>query len=60
MKPVYTRRVRGALFILSGLGFLSPSGLHAEGTKQIMPNPNNGTGLIVSTTTTFPLGNVGA
>jgi hypothetical protein len=25
-----------------------------------MPNPNNGTGLIVSTTTTFPLGNVGS
>lgn len=39
---------------------LSPFGLNAEGTKQIMPNPNNGTGLIVSTTTTFPLGNVGA
>ncbi|HTR31563.1 MAG TPA: hypothetical protein VMH27_19960 [Puia sp.] len=60
MKPVYTRRVRRALFILSSFSFLSPSGLHAEGTKQIMPNPNNGTGLIVSTTTTFPLGNVGA
>jgi hypothetical protein len=32
----------------------------AEGTKEIMPNAANGTGLIVSTTTTFPLGNVGS
>lgn len=31
-----------------------------EGTKEVMPNKNNGTGLIVSTTTTFPLGNVGS
>ncbi len=65
MKPVYTRRVRRALFILSTLGLsafgiLSPYDLNAEGTKQIMPNPNNGTGLIVSTTANFPLGNVGA
>jgi hypothetical protein len=59
MKPVYTRRVRRALSILSALSFLSPYGLNAEGTKQIMPNPNNGTGLIVSTTASFPLGNVG-
>ncbi|HEV3414700.1 MAG TPA: hypothetical protein VG101_19610 [Puia sp.] len=59
MKPVYTRRVRRALFILSAIGSLSPSGINAEGTRQIMPNPNNGTGLIVSTTATFPLGNVG-
>ena len=33
--------------------------LRAEGTKEIMPNNINGTGLIVSTTATFPLGNVG-
>jgi hypothetical protein len=32
----------------------------AEGTKEIMPNPANGTGLIVSTTAAFPLGNVGS
>ncbi|HVU56681.1 MAG TPA: hypothetical protein VHD83_16580 [Puia sp.] len=31
-----------------------------EGTKEVMPNPSNGTGLIVSTSTTFPLGNVGS
>jgi hypothetical protein len=33
--------------------------VRAEGTKELMPNNVNGTGLIVSTTTTFPLGNVG-
>lgn len=33
--------------------------VRAEGTKQVMPNPSNGTGLIVSTTASFPLGNVG-
>jgi len=38
---------------------LGTHGLSAEGTKQIMPNPNNGTGLIVSTTASFPLGSVG-
>jgi hypothetical protein len=31
-----------------------------EGTREVMPNSNNGTGLIVSTTPTFPLGNVGS
>ncbi|HET6255161.1 MAG TPA: T9SS type A sorting domain-containing protein [Puia sp.] len=57
MKPVYTRRT---LILLSIAIALSPRNLSAEGTRQIMPNPNNGTGLIVSTTTTFPLGNVGS
>jgi hypothetical protein len=60
MKPVYAHRVRRALILFCLGSLLSPSGLNAEGTKQIMPNPNNGTGLIVSTTTTFPLGNVGS
>jgi hypothetical protein len=31
-----------------------------EGTREVMPNKNNGTGLIVSTSTSFPLGNVGS
>jgi hypothetical protein len=31
-----------------------------EGTQEIMPNSANGTGLIVSTTASFPLGNVGS
>jgi hypothetical protein len=35
-------------------------GVRAEGTKQVMPDAINGTGLIVSTTTSFPLGNVGS
>src|SRR5258708_6028716 len=56
MKPLYT------LFLI--LAFLScllkTDGVRAEGTKQVMPNATNGTGLIVSTTTTFPLGNVGS
>ncbi|HEY4111648.1 hypothetical protein [Puia sp.] len=37
-----------------------PAGVRAEGTKQVMSNATNGTGLIVSTTTSFPLGNVGS
>jgi len=39
---------------------MTPCCIEAEGTKQVMPNSTNGTGLIVSTTTTFPLGNVGS
>src|SRR5713101_5665116 len=33
---------------------------YAEGTREVMPIQTNGTGLIVSTTTSFPLGNVGS
>src|SRR5580658_8858961 len=57
MKPVYTRRT---LILISLYILLGPQSLSAEGTKQVMPDPTNGTGLIVSTTTTFPLGNVGS
>ncbi len=57
MKPVYTRRILIPLCLAALLG---PRSLSAEGTRQIMPNAVNGTGLIVSTTTTFPLGDVGA
>ena len=72
MKPVYTRRVLnlpvrsyrsrslGALLILLGVFLLNAFSVRAEGTRQVMPNPNNGTGLIVSTTSSFPLGNVGS
>lgn len=35
-------------------------GLHAEGTKEVMPTNSHGTGLIVSTIAAFPLGNVGS
>jgi hypothetical protein len=72
MKPVYTpgvsrlharflrRRSQALLFVLvSVTGLLGTLRLRAEGTKQVMTNPNNGTGLIVSTTSSFPLGNVG-
>src|SRR5882757_7021467 len=56
MKPLYT-----LFLILANLScLLRSSGVYAEGTKQVMPNATNGTGLIVSTTTTFPLGNVGS
>jgi len=59
MKPVYTIRV--VLLILINLScLLGPSRLLADGTKQVMPNSTQGTGLIVSTTSTFPLGNVGS
>ncbi|HLZ87298.1 MAG TPA: hypothetical protein VKQ52_08660, partial [Puia sp.] len=56
MKPLYA-----LLLILATLSLLLPTtSVRAEGTKQVMPNATNGTGLIVSTTTTFPLGNVGS
>ena len=32
---------------------------YSEGTREVMPNNVNGTGLIVSTTASFPLGKVG-
>ena len=56
MKPLYT------LFLILAFSccLILPAGVRAEGTKQVMPNTTNGTGLIVSTTTTFPLGNVGS
>ena len=55
MKPVYA-----ILILLSLISMMTPCCIQAEGSKQVMPNATNGTGLIVSTTTTFPLGNVGA
>lgn len=73
MKPVYTRRVptlpvrsyssrsvSTLLVLLQAVFLLNAFSVQAEGTKQVMPNPKNGTGLIVSTTATFPLGNVGS
>ena len=73
MKPVYTFRVPGLsrlisrmrniapLLILANLCcLLGPSHLEAEGTHTVMPNSTSGTGLIVSTTSGFPLGNVGS
>ena len=39
---------------------LGAQAIHAEGTKEVMPDSTKGTGLIVSTTTSFPLGNVGS
>jgi hypothetical protein len=47
------------LFILLAVVSINVYQVRAEGTKEIMPNNINGTGLIVSTTATFPLGNVG-
>ncbi|HEV9035640.1 MAG TPA: T9SS type A sorting domain-containing protein [Puia sp.] len=71
MKPVYPtrvfsllvnlirhRRFAAALLILSGIAYSTR--IVAEGTKQVMPSSTNGTGLIVSTTASFPLGNVGS
>ena len=58
MKPVYAQRF--LLIPLFLCCILSASRGYAEGTKQVMPIKANGTGLIVSTTTTFPLGNVGS
>jgi hypothetical protein len=56
MKPLYTLSL-----ILAFLCCLTrPDGVRAEGTKQVMPNNTNGTGLIVSTTSSFPLGSVGS
>ncbi|HWB93000.1 MAG TPA: hypothetical protein VG605_14150, partial [Puia sp.] len=58
MKPVYLLKEILILLILSCL--LPLSGILAEGTKQVMQTQNSGTGLVVSTTTTFPLGSVGS
>src|ERR1700759_5006980 len=58
MKPVYTRRIFLILIYLSCI--TQASRIYAEGTKQVMPTSTNGTGLVVSTTTSFPLGNVGS
>src|ERR1700733_10660893 len=73
MKPVYTFRVLrlpaycsipfrslATLLILSFVILLNTYSVLGEGTKQVMPTAANGTGLIVSTTSSFPLGNVGA
>lgn len=46
--------------VLPLLLLLSAQAIHAEGTKEVMPNSTKGTGLIVSTTTSFPLGKVGS
>ena len=58
MKPLYSKRSILFLIILSCV-FPAMRGL-AEGTRQVMPSSTNGTGLIVSTTKTFPLGSVGS
>jgi len=46
--------------VLPLLLLLGAQTVRAEGTKEVMPDSTKGTGLIVSTTTTFPLGNVGS
>ena len=50
------KRVLQILLLLAGM---QTGEVRGEGTKELMPNNVNGTGLIVSTTVTFPLGNVG-
>ena len=59
MKPLYA-----TLCLLFSLLFSGGYIVQAEGTKEIMPtfptNATNATGLIVSTSTGFPLGNVGS
>ena len=42
-------------FLLSGIIIA-----RGEGTKEVMPDSTHGTGLIVSTSSGFPLGNVGS
>jgi hypothetical protein len=56
---VHCRTLTPLLVLINLSCLLASSRLDAEGTREVMPNPNNGTGLIVSTTTTFPLGDVG-
>ncbi len=48
------------LFCLCSLLLIHTFQVSGEGTQQVMPNAANGTGLIVSTTAAFPLGNVGS
>jgi len=54
MKRFYLLRALPLLFLGTYTTVLG------EGTKEVMPNKNNGTGLIVSTSASFPLGNVGS
>lgn len=57
MKPSFTH----VCLLLTYLSCVLPaSRIFAEGSKQVMPTSTNGTGLIVSTTSSFPLGNVGS
>ena len=72
MKPVYTFRVLklpvtpshlrslATHILTASLLLLSASRVQGEGTQSVMPTSGNGTGLIVSTTNGFPLGNVGS
>jgi len=48
------------LYLLISLLLLVTAVTQGEGTKEVMPVKANGTGLIVSTTPGFPLGNVGS
>jgi hypothetical protein len=48
------------IFIVWIIVSMTTQNLHAEGTKEVMPTNTHGTGLIVSTTSSFPLGNVGS
>ena len=52
MKLLYLLRVSLLLLVVSVV--------RGEGTREVMPIQTNGNGLIVSTTTTFPLGSVGS
>src|SRR6187402_1256279 len=52
MKLFYLLRVSLLLLVVSIV--------RGEGTREVMPIKTNGNGLIVSTTSSFPLGNVGS
>lgn len=63
MKPVYKFRVLRLLLLIPTATalLLNPyNQARGEGTRTVMPSKTTGTGLIVSTTSTFPLGNVGS
>lgn len=61
MKPSSTNLVLRSALFLTTLSYVFPATRSlAEGTRQVMTVSTNGTGLIVSTTTTFPLGSVGS
>jgi hypothetical protein len=74
MKPLYllwalvlsvysflTRSIKASLYLFFPLLLIGTYTVRAEGTLQVMPTGTpNGTGLIVNTSSGFPLGNVGS
>lgn len=56
----FTRGKKAFTYFFFSFMLLGAYSVRAEGTKEIMNNSANGTGLIVNTSSGFPLGNIGS